>query len=388
MMVLSVLVALGCLAFCIRFLRQAHDAGKLQLLADVDAPAPPTWPRLSVVIAACNEVATLEQALATVLADDYPALEIVLVDDRSTDGTGALIDRMAATDARIRPVHIEHLPDGWLGKVNALERGVRDATGEYLLFTDADVHFRPGALRRAVALCRQRAVDHLVVLPDARSGTLLEEVAINAMGAVYLRRTRAVHVENPRARACAGVGAFNLVRRDTLLASEGLAWLRMEVLDDVGLGVLLRRAGARSAFLVGTDTVSLTWYASLRDMAGGVEKNLFGWLARYDLFRLGASILGTLALLLAPVLAPFLPGPAPLWLGSVLAGLSLILSALVVARRTRRRLLPLMMQPLGELIIAALTVRSAVQCLRRDGIVWRGTAYPLTALRAGQRVRL
>ena len=100
---------------------------------------------------ACNEAAHLESAARTILDQDYPQLEIILVDDRSSDGTGALIDLLAREDARVKAIHIDKLPDGWLGKVHALQRGVERAEGEWLLFTDADVHFAPTMLRRAVA---------------------------------------------------------------------------------------------------------------------------------------------------------------------------------------------------------------------------------------------
>jgi hypothetical protein len=384
-LVLASWALLGCAAFSYRYLVQSWESGALRLLADEHVAPPDEWPRLSVIVAACNEEATLEAALATLLGDDYPNLELVLVDDRSTDGTGALLDRLAARDPRVRAVHVTHLPDGWLGKVHALDTGVRHASGSFLLFTDADVHFRAGALRRAVALCVARKLDHLVVLPDAQSRSFLEEVAIDAVGAMYMRRTRAAHVGEPDGRAYAGVGAFNLVRRDALERSEGFSWLRMEVLDDVGLGLLLRRAGARAHFAIGTGDISLTWYASMREMAGGMEKNLFGWLARYSALRLGVSVAAVWAVMAAPVVALFLP--APFWIASALAGVSLLAAAASGARRTRRRLGPFLLLPVGELILTGLVLRSGVQCLRRRGIVWRGTAYPLDALRAGQRVR-
>jgi cellulose synthase/poly-beta-1,6-N-acetylglucosamine synthase-like glycosyltransferase len=125
---------------------------QVQKLVSLQVPAPTTWPRLSVVIPALNEVDTLEAALGTLLAETYPDLEIVLVDDRSTDGTGALVDRLAARDPRITPVHITALPEGWLGKVHALHVGTQHARGDWLLYTDADVHFGQGSLRHAVAV--------------------------------------------------------------------------------------------------------------------------------------------------------------------------------------------------------------------------------------------
>src|SRR6185369_5444580 len=102
-------------------------------------------------VPACNEAGTIETALASLLAQDYPGLEIVLVDDRSSDGTGVIIDRLAASDPRISAIHVRDLPIGWLGKVHALQRGLERVRGALVLFTDADIYFAPGSLRRAVS---------------------------------------------------------------------------------------------------------------------------------------------------------------------------------------------------------------------------------------------
>ncbi len=374
-------------AWCAGNLTSLHQTRRLRHLRDVAADPPASWPRLSVVIAACNEATTLALASASLLAVDYPDLEVVLVDDRSTDGTGVLVDRIAAGDPRVQPVHISQLPEGWLGKVHALEVGAATATGEWLLFTDADVHFEPAALRRAVALCVAEEIDHLVVMPDVESRTILEEAVIDAVGDRFLRKTRAARIGEPGCDAYAGIGAFNLVRRAALERSEGFSWLRMEVVDDVGLGLLLRRAGARSAFVLGDGAVQLRWYSSMGDMARGFEKNLFGFIAHYRWHRVAGLALGTVAMALGPLVA-LVAGPA--WVRGLGAAAlaTLLVTAAILARRTGRRLLPMLLLPVGHLVLVALVVRSALACGRHRGIVWRGTLYPLAVLRAEQRVRL
>ena len=112
-------------------------------LGQLYSPDPPSWPALSVVVPARDEARTIEPALASLLAQDYPGLEVVLVDDRSTDGTSAIIDRLAASNPQIAAVHVRELPAGWLGKVHALQRGFERARGDFVLFTDADIHFAP-----------------------------------------------------------------------------------------------------------------------------------------------------------------------------------------------------------------------------------------------------
>src|SRR5262249_27703403 len=138
----------------------------LPLLADDASPAPPEWPSVSLIVPARNEEASIGPAVRSRLAEGYPALEVVLVDDRSTDGTGAVVDALAREDGRIQPVHVQTLPPGWLGKVHALREGLRLAKGEWILFSDADVHLAPSALQKAVALAEARGLDQLAVLPQ------------------------------------------------------------------------------------------------------------------------------------------------------------------------------------------------------------------------------
>src|SRR3569832_996684 len=123
-------------------------------------------PRVSIVIPARNEERNLEEALRSILALDYDNLEIDVVDDRSTDRTGEILDRMAAAEPRLRIVHVRELPPGWLGKNHALWLGAEKATGEYLLFTDADIVMDPSTLRRAVGLMLSDGLDHLPASPE------------------------------------------------------------------------------------------------------------------------------------------------------------------------------------------------------------------------------
>jgi cellulose synthase/poly-beta-1,6-N-acetylglucosamine synthase-like glycosyltransferase len=115
----------------------------------VDARA--DWPRVSIVVPACDEEAGVLGALRSLLAQQYPSVQVVAVDDRSSDGTGAIMDRLAIEDPRLSVVHIATLPDGWLGKLNALQRGVEKSDGEWLLFADADAHLGPHTLKNASA---------------------------------------------------------------------------------------------------------------------------------------------------------------------------------------------------------------------------------------------
>lgn len=365
-----------------------HAAVRFRTLRELSAPEPAVWPRVSVIVAACDEAGTIGPALSSVLASDYPDLEVVVVNDRSTDRTGEIIDDFARRDPRVRASHVRELPEGWLGKVHALDRGVAASTGSWLLFTDADVHFKPETLRRVISHVEQDCIDHLAATPDVITPGRTLEIASAAFATCYLVGTGASRVDRPRSRAYAGVGGFNLVRRAVFDRTPGFAWLRLEVVDDLGLGLMMRDAGAKREFRFGVGDLEIAWYASFREMARGLEKNLFACFCHYRLLRLIAYLIGTALFLPAPVVA-LLAHPRP-WLPALgIAALALFfLDAALLAARARRSFLSLVLAPVGGILLSALVARSAYTCLRDGGVTWRGTFYPLAALREGQRVKL
>ncbi len=386
--VVAVLVAGLCLLWILGSLQALRLARAIPVLETVTPPSPESWPRLSIVIAACNEADTIGPTLQSLLRQDYPSFEIIVVDDRSTDGTPAVIDALAQLDARIRPLRIDVLPSGWLGKVHALQRGSERADGDWLLFTDADVLFAPGALTKTMSLVLQRATDHLAVLPKQITSSFWLDVTLGAFGAIFLQQTRALELETPGGRGFIGSGGFNLVRRAALAQTPGFEWLRMEVVDDVGLGLMLKRCGFTTTLAISTDLVAVAWYHSLAGMVRGLEKNSFLASARGSLLRLLLLTTFIPVYVAAPFVALFYPTPPFLWLLGVATLVTTVTVSLFSARCFKLKPLPAVLSPLGFLIIVAILVRSAYQCLKRGGIDWRGTFYPLKTLKQQQRVKL
>ncbi len=378
---------LGLLAGLAGLVAHRLVVARVARLAAVPPATPERWPLLSVVIPACNEAATLEAALGAHLRSDYPALELILVDDRSSDETGAIADRLAATDARLSVIHLAELREGWLGKTHALQVGLERARGEWILFADADTRLEPAALRRAVGLCEARALDLLAVVPGLDpAGPLLDALAFQFYRNI-LAGARAWEVEDPRARAAIGVGAFNLVRRAALERSEGLAWMRLEVADDMALALLLKRSGARCAVANGRGLVALRLYSALGEMARALEKNSYAILGRYRATR-------AILLALAPPLVDLLPVlglvlPAPPWVrATALAALALAQAGILLgARWLGAPLRAALLAIPANLVLSALLIRGAILGWRRGGILWRGTLYPAKQLREGIRVR-
>ena len=177
--------------------------GQLEDLARLEAPAPAAWPRVSVVIPARNEALGIARALESRLADGYPDLEIVVVDDRSDDNTPRIIADFAARDPRPKAVRVDELPHGWLGEVNALAVGAREATGDWMLFSDADVEVAPRMLSRAVAHCETRvvaAVADVLAAHGVRSAGDLSTDAVATSDASAL--ATGFHTAEPGENAC------------------------------------------------------------------------------------------------------------------------------------------------------------------------------------------
>jgi len=375
---LSALVWLGLALPMLQGQRSMRGLGSAPPIDDAEIPS------LTVVSAARDEGARVERAARSLLAQDYPRLEIVYVDDRSRDETGAILDRLAGEDARLRVIHVTELPEGWLGKCHALARGAAAATGEWLLFTDGDVWLDPGALRRAVSLARDLGADHLAVGADLEFHSLGERIFIAYFSAIFFASQKPWEAPNPKSKAHVGIGAFNLVRREAYDRAGGHERLRLEVLDDMALGLIVKASGGRSHLAFHDGNVGVRWHEGVRGLIRGVEKNAFAAMR----YRVGETVVAvTLQFFgtLAPLVGWLLPGVWPkLFAAAGWVGLALLYRA--VGRNLRIQWWDFLTAPIGGTLFAYAILRSMVLTLRRRGVVWRETHYGIEALRKG-RVR-
>ena len=180
-------------------------------LSDEEPLSDAELPSLTIVFGARNEEAELERALRSLMAVDYPGLEVIAVNDRSTDTTGEIMDRVASESDRLRVIHNNSLPQGWLGKNYVLQLASQQVSGEYMLMTDADVSMQPDALRRAMAFAIREDWDQIAALPHIDMPTAL----LQCMGIMFFQffsiLFRPWRARDPRSKAHVGVGAFNLV---------------------------------------------------------------------------------------------------------------------------------------------------------------------------------
>jgi glycosyltransferase involved in cell wall biosynthesis len=377
------LVLFGFIAFfwLTHGLRVAYGATQLPWLKDF-APAPDAeCPRISLLFAARDEEEKLPAALATLMEIDYPNLEVIAVDDRSNDSTGRILDEFAAAHPRLHAVHVVELPPGWLGKPHALQKAFEVSTGDWLLFTDADVRFQPDALRRAVALAAQHKLDHLTLFGDVEMIGFGEKVLITFFAFMFQLASDPHRVSNPHSHFYMGVGAFQLLKRSTYEASGTHRRLALEVIDDMKLGKIIKQSGFRSGVGIAQESVVVRWHAGVGNLIRGVTKNFFA-AAGYSLPFVAVAVAGVLLMNITPFLGVFFGhGWIRIFAAAALAVLLLFHTAIAVTMRVSP--LYALTHPLGALLMIYMLLRSTVVTLKQGGIVWRDTFYPLDELKRG-----
>ena len=345
---------------------------------------------LSVVVPARNEEKAIEATLRSLLAIEGVALEIVAVDDRSTDRTGAIMDRIAedvasgriATRQVLRVHHVDHLPEGWLGKTHAMAMAARMTTAKWLLFTDGDVLFREDSLARALAFAERDGADHLVLFPTMIIRSRGERMMMGFLQVFSVWTTRPWKVADAKARDFLGMGAFNMIRRSAYEAVGGFEHLRLEVLEDLRLGFEVKRRGFAQRVAFGPELLHIHWAEGISGIMNNMTKNAFAAF-RFRMLLLLMACGGMALVCLMPFAGPLMFR----WtgVGMVLASAAAIGSILALYRFYRRftgtGTLYAFTFPIPACLLLYTVLRSMVLTLLRGGVMWRGTLYPLKELR-------
>jgi glycosyltransferase involved in cell wall biosynthesis len=381
-------------------------------VADVSRPewnrnpvSPSGNPRVSIIVPARNEEASIEQALKTLLALDYDNYEVIAVNDRSTDRTGEIMERLAQQNEEetrkeagappfapfegwesqksrsLRVIHHTDLPPNWLGKTHAMWTAANQATGDWILFTDADVLFKPDSLRRALAYAEAEPADHVVLFPRMIMKRPGEYMMIAFFQTMFMFGHRPWKVADPSTDDHMGVGAFNLVRRKVYDAVGTYEALRMEVLDDMKLGKVVKNSGFRQRNIFGGDLISIRWARGAMGVVNNLTKNFFAVLS-FQWWRTLISAFGLAFLNYGPFLGVCLAhGWARLPYAIALASMF----AIYIGMSWRTAVPPyyFLLHPVSTTLFIYSLMRSMILTLWNDGITWRGTKYPLEELRKG-----
>lgn len=380
--VLASLAVLGNVAILARMLpawrlprltTAAQQAGELGIM-----------PRLSVIIPARNEAGTIEAALASLVRQDYPDLELILIDDRSTDGTGRIMARFAREHAAlgrsIRVVTIEELPHGWLGKNYALWTGARQASGTWLLFTDADIIFAPSCFRLAVVYAELSKIEHLTLGPNVTADTFWLNAFVAFFTYAFMSSQQPHRANDPTSTVGVGFGAFNLLRQTAYETIGTHAAISLRPDDDVRLGMRVKRLGLRQRFLDGSDLVCVTWYPSLTAAVRGLEKNVFAGID-YSILQAIGGVTGFLLLTVLPYLAFWRTSGFVRLLFLTAIGTHSVNFGIANRHKGSEVALYLPGLPFAGTFFCFVVARSVWLTLTRRGIRWRDTYYPLAALR-------
>ena len=381
-------IAGGILAL-VWFSRLLDAALGMPKVADISRPEwdhkPAASPlRVSIIVPARNEDAHIAPALSTLLKLDYDNYEVIAVNDRSTDRTGEVMNQIALTPEareRLKIIHITELPSGWLGKAHAMWTAANQANGDWLLFTDADVLFRPDVLTRALAYAEAESADHLVLFPRMIMKSLGERMMIAFFQTLFVFGHRPWKVADPKTKDHMGVGAFNLIRRRVYDAVGTYQALRFEVLDDMKLGKIVKTSGYAQRNVYGADLISLRWAHGAMGMVNNLTKNSFAIMS----FQWWRALLSAFALAFLNLM-PFVGiciahGWARLPYTVALASIFGIYVGM--SWESDIPAYYFVLHPIGAALFVYIMLRSMILTLARGGVVWRGTFYSLDELRKG-----
>ncbi len=334
---------------------------------------------ITVVVPARNEEPHIRACLESLLAQDYSGLRVVAVDDRSEDATAAVMEELAMANAdRLRVLQVAELPPEWLGKTHAMAMAAELSASEFLLFTDADVLFAPKAIRLAVAYAVASQADHLVLIPTTIIRRWDEAALLSFFSIFGLWGPRPWKVADPKAKRDAlGIGAFNLIRRTAYEQVGGYAALRMEIVEDLGMGRRIKRAGLRQRVVFGKGLVSLHWASGVPGLSRVLTKNIFAAVNFHVPLLLGGCLWLVVFCMLpfAGFLVPGLTTPCTMTLAAI--GWAYVLMGRTSGLSPWNALLT----PFAAGVFVFTLLRSMVTTLVQGGVVWRGTFYPLEELR-------
>lgn len=341
----------------------------------------PDLPSLSVLVAAKDEADNIESCVRSLLKQNYPSLEIICIDDRSTDGTFEILERISAEDSRLKVARIAELPDGWFGKNNAMHVGASMASNDWLCFTDADcTQQSPWSLATGMRRAQSENADFLSVLPSHEVHTGWERVVQPACSAVMMLWFSPMAVN--RGKADYANGAFMLMHRRCYKAIGGHEAVRSEVNEDIHMARQARQHGQRLVIVAGRDLYTVRMYDTLTRIWSGWTRIFVGsFTTSWRIIR-AAMVLFYFTFIPWLVLTLVLFVPA--WRDESWSGMTSMAAAacffqlatmMVFYRLSRVNPLYGLIYPIGGLVALG-TLINAARCVAAGGSFhWRGTQY-------------
>jgi chlorobactene glucosyltransferase len=335
-------------------------------------------PLVSVCVPARDEERGIRACLKSLLEQDYPEFEVIVVNDHSTDHTGELIHQLAEKNSRLIPLDGEDLPKGWLGKPFALHQAFQKAKGEILLFTDADPIFEPNALRTAVFTMQEQKLDALTLMPKAEFGSFWEKAVQPVIFGFIGSLTRFGKVNSQDQKSAMGFGAFLMFKRYAYEAIGGHEGGKADVLEDVLIAKRLKKSGFKLLVADAKRLFSIRMYYGLREIWIGWRKNMFMAMKR-SVSRAFYYIFMVLAFVLTPYMIfgwNVVVGSGLLWIGISLFGVTMVSAATIkTCDELGLARINACLFPIGAVVMGAIMINSMIQVLVFSRTEWRGRVY-------------
>jgi cellulose synthase/poly-beta-1,6-N-acetylglucosamine synthase-like glycosyltransferase len=355
------------------------NRGSREPILSAHEPGPADLPSLDMLVAAKDEERNIARCVEGLLAQDYPQVRITIINDRSGDRTGEILDEIAARDPRVRPVHVRELPAGWFGKNNAMHQGVAHAAGDWLCFSDADCTYdSPRLLSSAMRFALREDVEFLSVLPRLETGSFWERVVQPVAGAIMVFWFPPHAVNDPRSNRAYANGAFMLMSRKAYDAIGGHEPVRATLNEDMHMARRAKLAKLRLRVIRGGDLYRVRMYTGFAEIWRGWSRIFFGCFG--TLPRLLVSLL---------MLSIFSVGPYVTLVGSLIAGsgaawLTLAACVTILAQQsvmwrfysiTGHPPALALTYPIGAVICLGMTLSAMRRLISGTSTTWRGTSY-------------
>lgn len=341
---------------------------------------PSYLPMVSVLVPARNEERNIENCVSSLLAQDYPAREIIVLDDDSSDRTALIVEAMAARTPGLALIKGKPLPPGWIGKNYACYQLAEAAQGEWLLFTDADTVHSPHSISSSLRAAVADGIDFLSLIPRIVCVSFWEKVLLPVIPFGLLGFWPLGFMNSiPHPRAAMAIGPFMLVRREAYRKAGGYEAIRDNIVDDIALAREIKKTGGRVAIMDGTDLVSVRFYHNFWEIWNGLSKSIFGALD-YSLTTAALYIIAGWSLFIYPYLLVFQSLALrefqflTFWVPSLQIALALIMHY-KVARRFKLS----MLSPVFHVLTITLTLLMIINSVRCSligrGVAWKGRYY-------------
>ena len=382
---LSVICWLTCLVSLYFFVAYGLKFKMIKLIEEIGPPN--SYKNLvSVIIPACNEGKMLYKTVYSILKQEHENLQIILINDRSTDDTGNIISELAGKDGRIEVINIKELPAGWLGKPHALHIAMKKVKGEYVLVSDADVIFGPKVIKRAIQVSQLENADLITIKARIIWTNFSQQIVLGTLIILLVAKWVSNRGLSIIERIPKGIGNFNFIKTSSFNKTEGFVALKMEILDDIGVGHLLQKEGFRCLLFLTHSELSQSWYRSVSAAFKGLEKNLFSITAKFSYPRMLVISLLTILNIIGPWICLLFPFGHYLYLVSGIVLISLIVFSIVIGKHLSLSAWSILFLPLGTLFFIVALINSSVAFYFRNGITWRGTHYSAEELKKGRIV--